>query len=276
MISETRRAELLALATECRELVDCVMASAEKPSGPPSSQNLLKRAVAMLTAKACDTFDGLLLLAGHGLIGEAFVLYRVLLETFANTEFIIKHGDAGTFLFWEGTVVHLRKLRKMLEQGHMKDHWSEADTCEGIRRLGTECREIEDALPSAFGGLPAGDALWAEGTTKRRLTWEGIRVSGRFERAGLKPLYETVYSIASQHVHADPAIQRSYFDPPGSQDPLVDPKMRYFEDVVIWACLALIAQAGALDKAFAVGLDKHVNSYFARVRASARKNRQTR
>ncbi len=268
MMSEEHRAGVLALATECRQLVDRVMARAEKPSGPPSSENLLKRAVAMLTAKACDTFDGLLLLAGHGLIGEAFVLYRVLLETFANTEFIVKHGDAGTFLFWEGTAAHLRQLEKILKRGYMKDHWPEADVCEGIRRLETECREIEDVLPSAFGGLPAGDVLW-EGTPKRRLTWERLRVSGRFERAGLKSLYETVYALASQHVHADPAIQRSYFDPPGSQDPLVGQKTRYFEKVVTLACLALIAQAGAASKVFAVGLDECVNSHFARVRASS-------
>ena len=267
-MTEDRRAELLTLAQECRRLATRVLDKCPEPGGSADAPFLRSAAVRMLTAKACDSFDGITLLAASGFVNEASVLLRVLLETVVTTEFILKHGDAGVFLYWEGMRDHKMRLKGLLEKGRMNQIFPAQVVCEGIRTLERECQRFDSDLPRAFGGLPNGDILWKKGK-KERCRWKDVKIAERFRSTGLQSLYDSVYLLTSLAAHAHSAIQLSYFNPPESADPLVGPKTKYFKETISAACRLLVVQTHDLDGTLGLGLSELIEHQENRVIAIA-------
>ena len=93
----------LLAAGECRSLADRLVEQAARQSRKVSSraEELQQLIMWMLTPKACDTFDALVVLCRSGWGVEAGVLFRVLMETAATAVLVNRFPEPFLFLYVE-------------------------------------------------------------------------------------------------------------------------------------------------------------------------------
>lgn len=141
--------------------------------------------------KAVNTFKAIELLKNNGLIEEAWILLRVLLETYVNFFYFIRgDGEIMTRRYVDASMLDkLKQLREVnfyegtaAENLHRRRDWEQADVDIKARYSG---KEIEGLKRNGFSGLSFRE---------------------RAKAVGLRVMYEHCYRIASRSVHMfDPA-----------------------------------------------------------------------
>jgi hypothetical protein len=157
----------------------------------PLARTLPGKILVSFYRKAVNTTKGIQALKGRGLIEEAWILLRVLLETHVNFLYFIRNDPKVMCKRYVAASVldklkHLRGVNfyegTSMASLHPRKKWEEAEA---------EIRADFDA---------------AEFKAMQRNGFSGLAFEGRAKAVGLKTMYEACYRIASRSVHMfDPA-----------------------------------------------------------------------
>jgi hypothetical protein len=149
------------------------------------------RIVAAWFRKAVNTFQGIEMLKSEGLVEEAWILLRVLLEAHVNLMYFLR-GDPKEITLRYLDASMLDKLKHLREVNFYKD---------APMAGAFNVKEWEQAEGEIKGRYSA-----AELTAIRKHGFSGKPFEQRAEAVGLKTMYQFCYRIASRSVHMfDPA-----------------------------------------------------------------------
>jgi len=241
----------LALATECRALSENLLAEIGPPNKAAFSlEHLLRLILLVLTAKACDTFDALVLLCRSGWGVEASVLLRVLLETAANAAFVKALPEPGLFLYAESTAKSIGDYLTAIDWAERLEGDLPPDVLG--RRAAAE-REREEAVKwlESFLGVPARSDTLAWDKKGKRRYWSDISIERRMRLAGMESWYGTVYRLMCTGVHAAGGIQSTYLDIEPTPGLRCGPKVGWAEMVLPYACQVFLLHLGVIGEVFA-------------------------
>jgi hypothetical protein len=244
-----------AAAVECRGLAGRLAEqAARQPEKAPSQlQGLERLIIRMLTPKACDTFDALVVLCQAGWGVEAAVLARVLIETVATAVLINRHPDPFLFLYVESTAKGLRDYIATL--GHVERRGGQLPSSRQESRAAAE-RNLEQVAPLLEGALGVPDrsdpfCWWHKGPKSgKRRHWHEISIEKRMKEAGLGDVYQTDYRLLSVSVHAAASIQGIYLKEGPPYAALFGPRAEWVDTVLPKACHYLLLHLLILDAAF--------------------------
>lgn len=249
-------ARWLALAAECRALAGKLMAEVGPPSRAAFSlDHLLRLVVLLLAAKACDTFDALVLLCRSGWGVEASVLLRVLLETAANAAFVTAVPEPGLFLYAESTDKAARDYLTAIQWAERLEGWLPPDVVERRAAAERERQQIGQWLRSFLGVPPKSDSLvwWQSGKNEgKRRYWRDISIEERMRLADMESWYGTIYRLMCTGIHAAGGIQSTYLQAEPKPSLRYGPNVGWAEMVLPYACQVLMLHLGVVGNIFAV------------------------
>jgi hypothetical protein len=242
-------------ANECRRLAtQLVEQAARQPQEAPSRTQELERLIIwMLTPKACDTFDALVVLCKAGWGVEAAVLARVLMETMATAVLINRHPEPFLFLYAESMAKGLRDYVSALESIERTGVQLSPSRLESKASAEGNLESVTPLLEGALGKPAKSDRFaWRQAGPRsgKRRHWHEISIQERMKEAGLGRLYDTDYRLTSVVIHATANIQGDYLEEGPPYTALFGPKTAWVDTVLPKACHHLLLHLLALDATF--------------------------